>query len=163
MVDKIFFGSTLKKSQIFGIFLCIVGIAMLSFRSSPSPTPAASAVGKEPISVLIPVLFGIITPFVFTVSNILVKYQSVKGGFSPISYSFNSIGCANTFILAYSIWSHLTKGDFDSTCFWQGLMSGILEAAGKVCAIYSCVIGFIGPSQAICNLGGVWLVVVLCI
>ena len=153
------------------MFLILVCAVLLSLSSVIYPAPVhtpqvtgspRSAQQPEPMPAMIPVFFGLLTPFVFTLYGLLQKHMISKrgGGFDNTQLIYCSLILVNSIILALSAIYWSLSGTFNSKQFKIGLIASLFDAVGKVASLVALYYGPGGPSCAIMALSGPFQVIV---
>ena len=83
LFDKILFGFKLELNHYIGMVFILVCAVLLSLTSViyPAPLPQIDHISEKPIPAVIPVIFGLLTPCIFTFFGMLQKHLiSERGG-----------------------------------------------------------------------------------
>ena len=160
--DYLIFGNKLKSHQIAGITFISISIVLLSLRDviNPPHEQINTQANYYKVSIMVPLLFAILTPISFTGSAIYGKsLAQPRIGFEPTNLAFNCQLIVNLVILIVGVY-YWTNVSFNPYIFVIGLASGLFESLGKTCIATAVTIGLAGPASAITSLSGVQLVIV---
>ena len=117
---------------LFAILACSVIISLSGMiQSSPAVSIKTAVVKQAPTWV--PVIFGIVTPIMFTANGILSKHlTSERINFNASTLSFTSYLLVNIVVLLVGI-PYWRDHGFDQKLFWMGLIGSIVNTLGIVC------------------------------
>ena len=138
-----------------GILLIAISVVLIGVLKPASKSSAIT----NPIPFWIPILMGVITPFVFTIMMGFAKHVTLKRNVNVQNLSFNSELFLNSIVLIMGIirWSTV---EFRPSLIIFGIFSGIFEPLGKAFSITATSYGLAGPASAIMALSPPLLVVV---
>jgi len=138
LADRIIYKTKLKYYHYIGlisILICTVIIAV--YGSGKSPKAEIKSIElyeiKEKCPAWIPVLFGLVTPCMFTTNGMFTKkVVSPEVGFNASDISFSSYFIVNIFVLCAAI-PYWVNVSFEPFLFWVGGVGAIINTLGLVC------------------------------
>lgn len=163
--DYFVYGVKLRAYHIIGISLIVLSTILLSLMKIIDPdfteeAISAIPVGKNVVPIIVPVLFGLLTPVFFTIYGVYFKHLiSERVGFVPYNLMFGTVIFVCTILLLIVI-PYWADGHFDQRLFWIGFFGSIMDTLGKVSGTTALKYGPAGPCGALQCLSGMYLVVV---
>lgn len=170
IADYCIFDQKLKYYHFIGMFLIIVCTVLISLQrfivpSEPTSEQASTSISNNTNQVtmapIVPVIFGILTPIVFTVNGILIrKLTSVEHGFNfnASDMSMSGYFFVNLLILIFSVFFWQSH-EFDMQLFILGTIGSIINTIGISLNTTAYAKGPLGPVSAIAATSNILLVI----
>ena len=131
ITDKVVFGLELTINQFIGMLFMIASVVLLGLFKPAAPKEQQLF---DPIPLYIPIMFGVITPFIFTLAQLYMKFVVKRRGVNTSNLSFNTELFINTIILITGI-VHWSKEGIQTNLLGYGIISGIFETCGKASSL----------------------------
>ena len=133
--DRIIYKTQLKYYHYIGLITIMICTAIIAIMGGgKSPKAEIKEIGlKEKCPAWIPVIFGIVTPIMFTTNGMFTKkVVSPEVGFDPSDISFTSFAIVKALVLIAAI-PYWVQVEFDQYLFWVGGIGSILNTIGITC------------------------------